>query len=971
MAQVETFLEEVARSLYERYGDDISSLSLFLPSKRARLFFAESLSRQLVRPIWEPNYSSVDDIMSSLSGLRQCDRLRLVAELYKIYSRFHNEKFDNFYHWGELMLADFDMIDKYCIDAEQLFANINDLKELEADISYLTPEQRHMIHRFWGVLAGEVSEDSAKGKFLSLWRSLGDIYRLYKERLQELGIGYTGMIYRDAVERLERGDVAIDKTHKYIFIGFNALSECEKRLFVAIDRLGLAEFYWDRDDYYTAEDSRQEAGMFIRQNMALLSSVDGISHNNFRNIGSVNVISTATAIAQCQYVVTILKKIASQSKDGVLGKDTVVVLTDENLLMPLLYALPAEMKSQRVVNEHGVEQEKSLINVTMGYPLRTTLAYSLVDRLLELQKHAHSSSDDLTFYYADVDGLLSHPYISGARGEKYAVIQRTIVRDKFYRVPQTMLSEDAVLQGVFRKVEGWRELLDYLMEVVDMLSTSDGEEAEGASRIDYLAVAYESIAKLRNVMESCDMEGVGDATVRSLVRKHLQVERIPFTGEPLEGLQIMGILETRNLDFKNVIILSMTDNNFPGNRASEQSLIPYGLRCGFSLPTAEHHEGVYAYYFYRLIERAENLYMLYSTQSDDKSSAEPSRYIRQLEYETDIKIDYVNVGVEVKLAPVQPLEIVKSDAVMEKMMRFTDKGETPLSPTSFSRYVHCPLKFYFGSVERLKVDAELDESVDGATFGNIFHAAAEYLYGEVVGEPNPMAHIKTMVEQGAIETAVDKALAQMYFKREDGVLPPLSGELLIIRNIILAYLGNNVIGYDSRNPDFVVDKNESAVRQNVDIKVDDTDFCVCLEGRADRIDSLGEGLMRVIDYKTGSEKLEYAGIDKLFGGNYAQRISNIINTLLYAMMLSHERGCDVRPELYYVAKMANKEYSPLFVEKRDKQSTTLTSYALCREEFESKVKDTLCEMFDRKIPFRQCEDTNTCTYCDFKSICGR
>ena len=976
-----TFLEEVASNLYERYGDDVSSLSLFLPSKRARLFFAEALSQRVVRPIWEPDYSSVDDIMESLSILQRCDRLRLIAELYKVYLQFHNESFDSFYHWGELILSDFDMIDKYRVDAAQLFVNINDLKELEADTSYLTTEQKALIKRFWGVVGDDGDEGSAKGKFMALWRSLGDIYRLYKERLYQLGIGYTGMVYRDAVERLERGEASVNTSHKYIFIGFNALSECEKRLFATIDRLGLAEFYWDRDDYYTAPDSHQEAGMFIRQNMELLSSAEGVTHDNFRNISSVTIVSTATAIAQCQYVVTVLKEIASRSKDGTLGKDTVVVLTDENLLMPLLYALPSEMKVKQEIDEKGKLHERSLINVTMGYPLRSTLAYSLVDRLLELQKHAKATAEgEITFYHADVDGLLAHPYISNFDEALCARIRHSIVHDRCYQVPQSRLVQQAhsgmvgvgdVMPIIFRKVEGWQSLLDYLMEVIDAISQVEDEVAERAYRSDFLSVAYDGIAKLRNVMASCRVEELSDAMCRSLVRKHLQMERIPFTGEPLEGLQIMGILETRNLDFKNVIILSMTDNNFPGNRTSEQSFIPYGLRCGYSLPTAEHHEGVYAYYFYRLIERAEQVYMFYSTQSDDKSSAEPSRYIRQLEYESNLNIDYVNVGVEVKLSPQQPLVIEKDDAVMEKMMRFTDKGSTPLSPTAFSRYVHCPLRFYFASVERLKVEDELDESVDGATFGNIFHASAEFLYGAVAGEENPMQRIKQLVADGEVEHMVDKALSQVYFRREDGVLPPLSGELHIIRNIIIAYLATNVVGYDSRHSEFVVDKNESAVKKEVPIRVNGECYNIRFEGRADRIDNLGGGLLRVIDYKTGSQRLEYAGIDKLFGGNYAQRISNIINTLLYAMMLSHERGCDVRPELYYVAKMKDESYSPIFIEKRDKKSTPLTSYALCREEFEEQVERTLCEMYDRSVPFRQCSDENTCTYCDFKSICGR
>lgn len=969
-----TFIEEVASSLYGRYGDDISSLTLFLPSKRAGLFFAEALSRTIEHPVWEPECRSVDELMLSLTELRKGDRVRLIAELYKVYTNFHKESFDSFYHWGELLLSDFDMIDKYRVDAEQLFANINDIKELESDLSYLNKEQIALINRFWGTLKGETDSESPKAKFLTLWRSLSQIYTLYRQRLYELGIGYTGMIYRDAVERIERGEVEIDQTRRYVFIGFNALSACEQSLFMTLDNLGCAEFYWDRDDYYTSQGSSQEAGVFIRRNMGNLSSVDDVSHDNFRNIESVNVISTATAIAQCQYVVNILKDIARRRPDGRLGKETAVVLTDENLLLPLLYALPEEMKRRVEVDSRGREHEVANINVTMGYPLRSTLAYSFVDRLLELQRHARHTAEGDTFYHADVDGLLTHPYLAEASGEEFAELRQEIVRNRLYQVPQAMLTTTPLLQRLFCKRDGWCELMEYILEMVDAVASSDVVGNESATRAEFLSAIYDSVAKLKNVVESCQMEDLSEAVCRSLIRRHLQVERIPFTGEPLEGLQIMGILETRNLDFENVIILSMTDNNFPGNRSADQSFIPYGLRYGFSLPTAEHHEGVYAYYFYRLIERAKSVYMLYSTQSDDKSSAEPSRYIRQLEYETSLNINYANVGVQVQLAPSKRLEVAKSDWVMERMLRFTDRGSTPLSPTAFSRYLICPLRFYFASVEGLRVDDDLDEAVDGATFGNIFHDAAERLYAVAAGEDNPMERIRQAVDEGALDRVVDEALLSKYFQRKEGKLPELSGELQIIRDIVKSYLGKNVVGYDSRNHEFRVHNNESAVSKEVPIEVGGESYNVRFEGRADRIDVLNNGMMRVIDYKTGSEKLKMGSIDKLFHGkDAADHNTHIINTLLYAMMLSHEYKCDVRPELYYVVKMASESYSPLFegVFGANEKSAKLMSYYECREEFEQNVRQTLTELYDRSIPFRQSEDEKACTYCDFKDICGR
>ena len=970
---MKTFIEEVALRLYEKYGDELSSLTLLLPSKRARLFFADALSRVAERPIWEPDYTSIDDLMCHLSGLRKVDKLRLVAELYKVYSKYHQEEFDEFYHWGELLVADFDMVDKYMVDASQLFSNIRDIKEIEADLSYLSPEQIELINRFWRTLMGETEGvveggSVAKSRFLKVWRSLGAIYEEFRARLRELGVGYTGMIYRDAVDRLKSGDPESLKPTRYVFVGFNALSTSEKSLLRYMQQNCKVEFYWDYDKYYV-ENSFQEAGMFVRENIAMFREEEGISHDNFANIKSVNVLSTSSNVAQCQSVVDILDSIAAQN-GGKLNKETAIVLTDENLLMPLLYALPERYKINRE-ERNGRVVESPAINVTMGYPIRNTLAYSFVERLLELQKHADKNKEDEdTFYYVDVDGLLSHPYVADVSTSQYSELRSEIVDHRLFQVPRAMIATTPLLQQLFCRAKGWREQSQYLLEVIDAVSLTTGEGEESAFRTEFLAVIAEALTKLHNVVAQCDIE-ISDSIYRSLVRRYLQAERVPFTGEPLEGLQIMGILETRNLDFKNVILLSMTDNNFPGSRATDRSFLPYSLRYGFDIPTAEHHEGVYAYYFYRLIERAENLYMLYSSAADDKSTGEPSRYIRQIEYETDFKINYSNVGVEVSLSDSCDIVVEKDAEVFDKLLRFTrDKA---LSPTAFSTYVKCPLKFYFNVVERLRPEDELEEAVDSMTFGNIFHESADLLYSQMLGDAEPAKRLEELRKRGEVEKCVDKAIAKVYFDAEDKPLPELNGELLIIRNIVREYLGSNLLNYDIRNHEFVVAETESEVKMDRPIDVNGEVFNIHLAGRADRIDSLNNGLLRVIDYKTGKPRLGYGGVDALFHGEpiLSKRESNIINTLLYSMMLSRDRGRDVRPELYYVGSMLKEEYSPLFIETINRKSRKLEAYSEVAAEFEAEVESTLREMFDRSIPFEQCKEDSACKYCDYRTICNR
>ena len=906
--------------------------------------------------MWEPTFSTIDEIMLQLTDLRSAEQIRLVAELHRIYSKYHNEPFDRFYHWGEMLLSDFDMVDKYRVDAARLFRNISDIKELEADLDYLTPRQMEIVREFWGTIDEGVSLTEQKRRFLAIWRTLGTIYEEFKERLRHLGIGYAGMIHRSAIERIEAGQAPRLEEREYIFMGFNALSTCEMQLFKHLQTNYRTQFFWDYDNYYFSK-GEQEAGMFMRRNISELSGESGISTNNLRNIKSINVASTGSSVAQCKYAVSLLKEIAGRDKSGKikpLDKETAVVLTDENLLMPLLYALPEELGK---------------VNVTMGYPLRKTLAYSLVERLLELQNHARSKDGVETFYHADIEGLLTHPYIAETAPTEIGEIRKQIREERLYNAPQSLLHRTPLLTMLFAKVEESDKLLPYLSRCVEEVAAQPYSGTEAKYRTEYLSQTIEALIKLRNTILSCEID-MPESVCRSLVRRHLQAVRIPFKGEPLEGLQVMGILETRSLDFKNVIILSMTDDNFPGSHTNDSSFIPYNLRFAYGLPTPEHHEGVYAYYFYRLIQRAERVDMIYCAHADEKGAGEPSRYIRQIEYETDFKVQYTNVSVDVDGYREHDICVEKDDKVMRSLHRFTTEGGSTLSPTAFSRYVQCPLKFYFASVARLRPEDSITEDIDNQTFGNIFHKAAEYLYEQIKGEASPAKRLRRMVEDGTVEEAVNRAIATEYFKQKEGEKSPqLAGEIEIIRDIVLHYLRDNVIQHDIRRNDFAIIGLEHRVPFSFPFQSGGKELTMHFEGYADRVESLDNGNLRVIDYKTGAEHLCFASLDSLFFGEAKERLSNFINTMLYAMMLYRQSGRDTQPALYYVRKMSDPEYSPLIEDKsRKSKGEPYSTYA---EEFEGYISQILSEIYDPATPFKQCEDAKQCEMCDFAAICSR
>lgn len=956
------FLEEVAADLYARYGEGLSDRAVLFPSRRARLFFVDALGRIAGRPMWQPEWVTINDLTGEISGLHTGDRVRLITELYKVYSAYHNEPFDKFYFWGDMLLTDFDTIDKYLIDAQMLFRNISEIKEIEADISYLTPAQLRILS-FWSSFGEQADLSEEKRRFLAIWKTLGPIYRRFRERLSSLGIAYNGMVQRAAADRIRGGGFAFPEPRRYVVAGFNALSECEKRLFGFLATAAETDFYWDYDSYYK-DDPEQEAGMFVRSNVAQFPPRTELRHDNMRGEKQIVSVAAVSNAVQCKYAAAILAGLARRRREedpGIaagarpaLGKETAVVLTDENLLLPLLYALPADI---------------GRVNVTMGFPLRQSLAYTFVERLVELQNHRRCKGDGCTFYHADVAGILAHPYVAECDAALTRTMHEEIVRDRRISVDAAWLGRNELLKRIFTPAATWRELSDYMLDVVAAVARQPYEGDDARQRVEFLAVIAEQVTKLRNSLDECDIDLTAEVYT-SLLRRHLQTLRIPFEGEPLEGIQIMGILETRNLDFENVIILSMNDDNFPGNHMAQASFIPYNLRAAYELPTPEHHEGVYAYYFYRLIQRAKTVHMLYCSHADDKSTGEPSRYIYQLDYESGFDVRKVEVGVDVNLAETAPIEVPKDEGVMVRLERFVDaQSPATLSPTAFFRYVACPLRFYFHSIARLEADDEISEEVDAPMFGTILHAAVQTLYARIAGEAHPGETLRAMIRTGEVAQAVEAAINQNYLQDKHATAEDYSGNLLLVKDIVIRYLRGGVMPYDAAHDAFSVSGLEEPVAYPFRFRAGGRDLEMKFAGIADRIDTLDDGALRVVDYKTGAPHLEFDGVESLFTGTGKQRLSNILQTLLYAMMLHRSRGCDVEPALYYVRNMNRPGYSP---QLDDKQTGVKGArYTLYRERFEELLRAQLAELYDTSVPFRQCEDADTCKYCDFNVICKR
>lgn len=949
---MKTFLGNVADSLWREYGSDISSLRLLVPNSRSRIFFNEELAGIIDKPAWEPSFVTVDRLATEVTGMERIDGVKALAELYKIYSEYHNENFDSFYHWGEILLGDFDQIDKYMVDAGRLFSNLGDLKALEDDLSYFNEEQGNVIRRFWFTFGNKGSYSAEQKDFLRIWDTLREIYTRFKSALRDTGAAYSGMIHRFAAERIRQGEAKLGPEH-YAVIGFNALTECEKVIFDHLRDSGRADFFWDYDDYYIA-DTRQEAGLFIRENIRryphpAFYTPDERNFNKEKNIISVSAGSDSL---QCKYVSTFLDETVSGSH--VPGKETAIVLTDENLLMPLLYSIPESVKD---------------INVTMGYPLKQTLAYSFVERLLKLQGNTGNSPDKAGFYHADVTGILTHPYVMASDSHRAGLTNADIVEKSKIYVSENAFTGNGLIGNIFKSIKTPDALLNYITGILSEVAALGLIEPYDK---EYFSAIAETLGKLDNSISGCGIE-LNIRTLSSLARRVLQALRIPFSGEPLSGLQVMGILETRNLDFENVMIMSMSDDNFPGSPGAGSSYIPYSLRLAYGLPTPKHHEGVYAYYFYRLMQRARNVHMVYCSRNDENSSGEPSRYIYQLDYESSHDILRRKVGTDVIFSGSEPITIAKTGRTLDELHRFLDGGGRSISPSAFNTYMDCPLKFYFRSVAGIKPEDSVSEEVDIPMFGTILHKAMELLYTPLKGISDPGPEIKKLIGSPYVEEAVGKAVAIEFFHEEAIPEDGYNGNIQLVNDVVLKYINEAILPFDARRTGFRVLETEKRLAAGFSFDLNGITRNVRFYGLADRIDILNDGLISIVDYKTGSPHADFAGTASLFDESFARRRPAVMQTFLYSLMADRMQqtgelqGKDTRPALYYVRMMNREDYSPWLTDGK----ALVENYGQYKEEVEGLLKEKLAEMFDPAIPFSQCVETRPCEYCDFNTICRR
>ena len=976
-----TFLQMVAHDLYTKIGSDLSRTAIVFPNKRAGLFFNEFLAAESTAPLWSPAYVSISELLGQLSPWKKGDSIRLVCELYQIFREEtgSEEKLDDFYFWGELLISDFDDADKNLVDTSRLFSNLQELKSIMEGYDFLDKEQEEAIRQFFHNFSIE-KRTELKAKFISLWDRLGTIYRRYHERLAKLGIAYEGMMYREVIERLDTSLLPYDR---YVFVGFNVLNQVETRFFLKLKEAGKALFYWDYDLFYTRMPREQqlpyihEAGEFILRNLKLFpNELPEELFDELRRPKQIRYLSSPTENAQARYMSAWLREAYQTNRptDGtpMREQETAVVLCNESLLLPVLNSIPECVDN---------------VNITMGFPLSQTPVCSYIAALTEMQMNGYHA-DTGRYDYAAVQAVLRHPY-TRRLSENAQALERQLTRDnRFYPLPSE-LKRDAVLELLFTPQTGNLSLCRWLNSVLREVSTlyrphTEAEATATASQQtkegifgqlyrESIFKAYTLVTRLGSLIESGELADIQGSTFRRLLDRLLTAASIPFHGEPAIGMQIMGVLETRNLDFRHLLVLSLNEGKLPKSEG-DSSFIPYNLRKAFGMTTIDHKNAVYAYYFYRMIQRAEHITLAYNTASDGMNRGEMSRFMLQLLTEWPHSIQRESLEAGQSPTPVRDICIEKSAEIMRLLYNRFDTRRNPdavLSPSALNGYLDCPLLFYYRYVAQLKAPEEVSAEIDSALFGTLFHRCAEWIYtdltanGKMVGKEDLERMLK---EEHRLQDYVDKAFKELFFHVPLDQQPEYNGTQLIHSKVILSYI-KQLLRNDLRYAPFALEGMEKRVAEYLPLELPQGELLLKLGGTIDRLDSKGDTL-RIVDYKTGGVPHTPENIEQLFTPS-DNRAGYILQTFLYAAILCRKQPLKVTPSLLYIHRAASEDYSPVIEIGSRSNKTTVCDFAVWEREFRERLQQLLMEIFTQEKPFTQTTERRRCEYCDFRSLCGR
>ena len=981
---MKAFLKIVAKDMLEKYGTDMSDIAVVFPNKRASLFLNNYLAQLAHKPIWTPTYITISDLFRRHSDLKVADPIKSICDLHKTFVKCTgiDETLDHFYGWGQLLLADFDDVDKNMVDAKQLFANLSDIHELD-DVSYLTDYQKEMIRKFFSNFSDDHNSELKK-RFLQLWCHFYDIYTEFNQRMTEQGLAYEGALYRSVVS-----NESIEFRHKkYLFVGFNMMQVVELNLLNRLKKQGKAAFYWDYDQYYM--DGNNEAGHYIRQYLPyypneLADYPQQEIYNNMTKNKDITYISAPTENIQARYVNSWLKENGRYK----MGRNVAIVLSDESLLQSVIHSLPQEVGS---------------INITIGYPLQQTPFYSLIQQLIQLQGIGHSKQGD-TYRLHYVLIALRHPYTRYI-SEKYTELLAKLDEQKRFYPSREFLSLDGDegLTLLFRNLEEAtasqdeynRKLITYLLDVLRTIGTH-AKELNDPLFHESLYRTYTLLNRLQDLIIAGDLQ-VDIITLERLIQQLIQTTSIPFHGEPAEGIQVMGVLETRNLDFDHILILSCNEGKLPKG-VNDSSFIPYSLRKAYGLTTVENKVAIFAYYFHSMLQRAHDITLTYNNATEDGQSGEMSRFMLQMMVESQHSIRRKTL-----VAGQKPLRPTYSDAQKtDEVMAVLDNIKM-ITPTFLNTYQRCQKQFYYKYVKGLLEPDEIDEDeVDNKIFGNIFHRAAELFYYTFASKDDiatddqgkqrlirPIVITADNLDHALKDTSlvyrlVDQAFREELFKvSSSDYHPKYNGLQLINKEVIASYL-RQLITIDRRQAPFTIIGMEIVVSTTLGVATARGQKLFRIGGFIDRLDSVATSgnpsvlgnlaeRIRVIDYKTGRSRTSHPkDIEEVFSTQplaIGKHNDYYLQAILYSLIVKNDRRYNpaqepVSPGLLFIQNAGADDYDPTL--KLGKE--LLTDVAPLEAEFTDHLRSLLADIYDPALPLKPTEDKKRCVFCPYAALC--
>lgn len=939
---MQSFISNVAKFLLENYSRP-EEVCVVLPNRRAGLFLKKEIASRLDKPTWSPAITSVEEFVYGISDLQPADHAELLLTLFRIVrkSKGHeDDRFEDFCKWGPSLLTDFNEVDMWMADPKNLFSNLADIKEIES----------------WS-LGEEVLTEFQK-KYLHFWDQIGSWYFALRTEMLSKNKAWVGLAHRIVAENIATNEKLNSWKH-IVFAGFNALSLSQDKIFTVLSATGRAQLLWDADRYYM-EDPLNEAGLFLRKLREKF--FDGKTQLNFQHISdelagsakNITLIAAARNVSQARAAATFLH----EQGQSFIADETAIVLADESLLIPALNALP-----QRFTD----------VNITMGYPMRSTPVYTLLQILFSLQENATrfnivSREGELKFYHHDIVRLLRHPYFIAA--SKYPETAIDIIRSIGKR--NLTFATTSRLKEIggdrfenlhwFRPWKDAKECIAQLREIITELRAVFSGREESQLDVEYLYQFHLALNKITTLVGDSP-EFMQVSAIKTLALQIFGSGTIPFSGEPLAGLQVMGMLETRCLDFKNVIIVSANEGVLP-SQSSQHSFIMYDLRKAFGLPVHQERDALSAYNFYRLMQRAENICLVYNTDQDGIGAKEKSRYVSQLVYELPKVNKQVTLRSLIAGAEVSATSFTKTitiDSSPEIADLAAAKAKDGFSPSLINLFRECRLRFYFRYIAGLKEADEVEESVDQNMLGTIMHKALENIFKPYVEKALEPANLDAMI---ALVPSTVLAAFRTEFPDEEAD----AGRNHLARKIATRYIEQYLAQEKTWIANQLVKKTSNtvlALEETLQCETNINGIPVVFKGSADRIDSMG-GLIRIIDYKTGFVKDTDVKIEGVADFTETDKKGKAFQLMMYAWLYlkSKNENAAVQPGLVSFRRN-DKRFMPLVTPT----ATVLNSKSLA--EFEGALTTITSQILSPDIQFHQTTDVSMCRNCEFNAICRR